>query len=61
MDITTTVAMNLVFLTTLGIGFALFCCHLILAASALVLVGVGRLTLIVLDRLARSFSSLILR
>ncbi len=55
MDITMTVAMNLAFLTTLGIGFALFCCHLILAATALVLVGVGRLAFIALDRLVRSF------
>lgn len=56
MDITTTLAMNLVFLTTLGIGFALFCCHLILAATALVLVGVGRFVFIVLDRLVRPFA-----
>lgn len=56
MDVTATVVMNLVFLTTLGIGFALFCCHLILVAAALVLVGVGRFTLIVLDRLVRSFT-----
>lgn len=55
MDITTTVAMNLVFLTTLGIGFALFCYHLILVAAVLVLVGVGRLAFIVMDRLVRSF------
>lgn len=54
MDITTTVAMNLVFLTTLGIGFALFCCHLMLAATALVLVGIGRLAYIATDRLVRS-------
>jgi hypothetical protein len=55
MNITTTLAMNLVFLTTLGIGFAFFRCHLILAVTALVLVGVGRFAFIVLDRLVRTF------
>lgn len=56
MDITATLVMNVVFLGTVGIGFALFCFHLALGTVLLVLAGVGRLAATAFGQLVKSLS-----
>jgi hypothetical protein len=42
MDDTTTIALNLTFLMTLGIGFLMFLCHVFMVATVLMLAGAAR-------------------
>jgi hypothetical protein len=42
MDVTTTVALNLTFLVTLGIGFLMFLGHVFMFATVLMLAGAAR-------------------
>lgn len=50
MEFTTTLALNLTFLATLGIGFLLFLCHVGMIVTVLILTGIGRLMFIGFQR-----------